>query len=227
VTNADAQSSTLMNGYTYTTSTGGGPITFVQVKAATPQTASASVAITYPVVQTSGSLNIVAVGWNDTTSMVTGITDTRGNAYTLAIGPTTGTGLRQSIYYAKSIAAGSNTVTVTFSKAAVFVDVRVLEYSGLDTVNPLDQAAGGVGSGTVASSGAVSTTSANELIFGAGMTAAVFTGPGSGFTSRIITIPDADIAEDRTVAATGSYSATAPNKTSNWVMQVATFKAKP
>jgi len=111
----------------------------------------------------------------------------------------TGTGLRQSIYYAKSIAAGSNTVTVTFSQAAAFVDIRVLEYSGLDTVNPLDKTAGAVGSGTTASSGAATTTAANELIFGAGMTLAKFTAAGSGLVSRIITSPDADIAEDRTV----------------------------
>ena len=227
VTNSDAQSGTLTNGYTYTTSTGGGPITFVQVKSATPQTASASVAVTYPIAQTLGNLNIVVVGWNDTTSTVTGITDTRGNTYTLAIGPTTGTGLRQSIYYAKNIAAGSNTVTVNFSNAAAFVDVRILEYGGLDTATPLDKTAGAAGSGTAASSGAVTTTAANELIFGAGMTIAKFTGAGSGFTSRIITSPDADIAEDRTVTTTGSYSATAPNSTSNWVMQVATFNAKP
>ncbi len=227
VTNTDAQSGTLTNGYTYTTSTGGGPITFVQVKAATPQTNSASVAVTYPVAQTLGNLNIVAVGWNDTTSTVTGVTDSQNNTYVLAIGPTTGTGLRQSIYYAKNIAAGTNTVTVTFSQAAVFVDVRVLEYSGLDTVNPFDKAAGAVGSGTTASSGAVTTTAANELIFGAGMTISKFTGAGSGFTSRIITSPDADIAEDQTVTATGSYSATAPNSSSSWVMQIATFQKAP
>jgi hypothetical protein len=227
VTNSDAQSGTLTNGYTYTTSTGGGPITFVQVKSATPQTASALVAVTYPIAQTLGNLNIVAVGWNDTTSTVTGITDTRGNAYVLAIGPTTGTGLRQSIYYARNIAAGSNTVTVTFSKAATFVDVRALEYSGLDPANPLDKTAGAAGSGTTASSGTVTTTAASELIFGAGMTVAKFTGVGTGFISRIITSPDADIAEDRSVAATGTYSATAPNIASSWVMQVATFKATP
>jgi IPT/TIG domain-containing protein len=222
VINSDAQSGSLTNGYTYTTSTGGEPIAFVQVKAATPQSPSASVSVTYPVAQTLGNLNVVAVGWNDTTSAVSNVTDSRGNGYALA----SGTGLRQSIYYAKNIAAGSNTVTVTFS-AAAFVDIRVLEYSGLDTVNPLDKTAGAVGSGTSASSGAVTTTAANELIFGGGMTLAKFTGAGSGFTSRIITSPDADIAEDRTVSATGSYSATAPNSSSNWVMQLATFKAKP
>jgi IPT/TIG domain-containing protein len=144
VTNTDAQSGLLNNGYTYTTSTGGGPIAFVQAKAATPQTASASVAVTYPVAQTLGNLNLVAVGWNDTTSTVTGITDSRGNSYALAIGPTTGTGLRQSIYYAKNIAAGSNTVTVTFSKAAAFVDIRV---AGVQRVGHGESAGSDSGSG--------------------------------------------------------------------------------
>jgi IPT/TIG domain len=227
VTNSDAQSGTLTNGYTYTTSTGGGPITFVQVNAATPSAPSASVAVTYPLAQTAGNLNVVAVGWNDTTSTVSTISDTRGNTYTLAVGPTTGTGLRQSIYYAKNIAGGSNTVTVTFNQAAAFVDVRVLEYSGLDTANPLDQATGAAGTGTLANSGAVSTTSASELIFGAGMTSSHYTGAGSGFITRIITNPDADIAEDQVVSSTGSYSATAPASSSKWVMQVATFRAAP
>ena len=111
---------------------GGGTIAFVQVNAATPQTASASVPVTYPVAQTAGNLNIVAVGWNDTTSTVSSVSDSRGNIYTQAGTMTTGTALRQAIYYAKNIAAGSNTVTVMFNQAAAYVDVRILEYSGLD-----------------------------------------------------------------------------------------------
>jgi hypothetical protein len=89
--------------------------TFVQVKSATPQAASGSVAVTYTLAQTAGNLNVVVVGWNDTTSTVSTVSDSLGNNYVLAIGPTTGTGLRQSIYYAKGIKGGSNTVTVRFS----------------------------------------------------------------------------------------------------------------
>ena len=162
VTNTDAQVGTLMNGYTYTTSGGGGTIAFVQVKSATPQTNSASVAVAYPLAQTLGNLNIVAVGWNDTAATVSSVTDTRGNTYTLAIGRTSGTGLRQSIYYAKNIVAGTNTVTVTFNQAAVFVDVRALEYSGLDQVNPLDVTAGASGSGISPATGSATTTTASE-----------------------------------------------------------------
>jgi hypothetical protein len=224
VTNTDAQTGTLTNGYTYTTSGGGGTIAFVQVKSATPQANSASVAVAYPLAQTLGNLNIVAVGWNDTTATVSSVTDTHGNAYTLAIGPTSGTGVRQSIYYAKNIAAGNNTVTVTFSQAAVFVDMRVLEYSGLDKVNPLDVTAGASGSGTSPATASATTTTASELIFGAGMTKTHFTGPGTGFTSRIITVPDSDIAEDKIVSSTGSYNVVAPATSSFWVIQMATFR---
>jgi Glycosyl hydrolases family 16/IPT/TIG domain len=199
--------------------------TFVQVKSATPQTASGSVAVTYTLAQTAGNLNVVVVGWNDTTSTVSSVSDSLGNNYVLAIGPTSGTGLRQSIYYAAGIKAGSNTVTARFNQAAKYVDVRALEYSGLDSANPVDVKAGAAGSGTSASSGTATTTSANDMIFGAGMTIARFTGAGSGFASRIITTPDADIAEDKTVSTTGSYSATAPNSSSNWVMQMVAFRS--
>ena len=208
----------------HTTLLASGP-TFVQVKSATPQTASGSVAVTYPATQTAGNLNVVVVGWNDTASTVSMVSDSLGNNYVLAIGPTSGTGLRQSIYYAAGIKAGNNTVTVRFNQAALYVDVRMLEYSGLDPANPLDVKAGAAGSGTTASSGAATTTSANDLLFGAGMTTAHFTGPGTGFISRIITNPDADIAEDRTVSTTGSYSATAPNSSGSWVMQMVAFRA--
>jgi hypothetical protein len=179
------------------------------------------------VAQTAGNLNIVAVGWNDTTSTVNTVTDTRGNTYTLALGPTSGTGVRQSIYYARNIAGGSNTVTVTFNQAATFVDVRIFEYSGLDTTNPLDVTAGAAGTGTSANSGSVTTTAANELIFGAGTTAGSFNNTGSpGFIVRVLTNPDADIGEDKTVSSTGSYNAVGGLfNSAAWVMQMATFRA--
>jgi IPT/TIG domain len=200
-------------------------VTFVQVNYKTSILAS-SLVTPYPSVQTAGNLNIVVVGWNDTTSVVSSVSDSHGNTYALAIGPTAGTALTQSIYFARNIAAGSNTVTVTFNKAASYPDVRVLEYSGADTANPLDVTAAAVGTGLAASSGPALTTSVNELIFGAGMTFDVFNASGSGFAKRVIT-NFGDIAEDATVANTGLYGATASLRASApWVMQMATFRAK-
>ncbi len=201
------------------------PINFVQVAATTPPTPQSSVTVTYPQPQAQGDLNIVVVGWNDTVATVQSVTDSLGDSYTLALVPTAGTGLTQSIYYAPNVLAGSNTVTVTFSQAATLPDVRVLEYSGLSPTGPLDVTAGTSGSGTLASSGSATTNFASELIFGADTSSVATQGPGQGFTSRIVT-GDGNLAEDDIVSVTGSYAATAPLTSSGpWVMQMVTFKA--
>ena len=91
VTNPDTQSGSLANGFTFTTMV---PISFAQAAAATPQTPTQVVTVTYPLTQVAANLNIVVVGWKDTTSTVQSVRDSAGNAYTLAIGPTSGTKLR-------------------------------------------------------------------------------------------------------------------------------------
>ncbi len=68
-----------------TTSTAGG-IGFVQVNDAIVH--STSVSLTYGRAQTAGNLNVVAVGWSDSVSSVSSVTDTKGNTYSLAVGPT-------------------------------------------------------------------------------------------------------------------------------------------
>ena len=164
----------------------------------------------------------MVVGWNDTTSAVQSVTDSAGNTYSLAIGPTSGTALRQSIYYAPNIVGGANTVTVTFNQPAAYPDVRILEYRGVTT---LDAKAGASGNSATTNSGSATTTSANELIFGANMVYTLTAAAGSGFTTRVITSPDGDIAEDKVVTTAGSNSATATLTSSGpWVMQMVTFK---
>ena len=203
-------------------------ITYVQANSATPQSAQTSVTVTFTAAQAAGDLNVVAVGWNDSTATVTKVADTSGNTYTRAVGPTVQTGLAsQSIYYAKNIAAaaaGANIVTVTFSTAAVFPDIRILEYKGADPNNPVDVTAAASGSSANGSSGSVTTTNATDLLFGANLVQTVTTGPGSGFTTRMLTSPDGDIAEDEMVTATGSYSATAPLGSGQWIMQMVAFR---
>ena len=105
-----------------------------------------------------------------------------------------------------------------------YADVRITEYSGLDPANPFDATASASGSASSASSGNVTTNAATELIFGAGITTGGFSGSGTGFTTRIITVPDGDIVNDRVVTSAGSYTATA-NQSGSWVMQVVTFRA--
>jgi hypothetical protein len=220
VTNTDNQRGTLSGGYTYASSTTG--ISFVQVKSGVAMSGS-SLAVAYPAAQTAGNLNVIAVMWGDTTSNVNSVTDSLGNPYALAVGPTRTNGLTSAIYYAKNIAAGGNTVTVTFNQRAGWPNVNVLEYSGLDTANPLDVVATASGNGTIANSGVASTTSANELIVGAGNPSSVFKAAGTGFSSRFIN-SFGGISEDAIVTNAGNYNATAVMTNGAWVMQMATFR---
>jgi len=218
---------------TYTASynvvTAAAPLAFVQANAATPQTNQSQVSVAYTGAQVVGDTNIIAIGWSDITSNITSVTDSAGNVYQLAVPTARGANLSQAIYYAKNIKAaapGTNTVTVTFNAPAPYVDVRITEYSGLDPVNPFDVGATASGNSGTANSGSVTTTAPRELVFGAGMTMGTFSGAGTGFATRIITNPDADIAEDNFVTTTGSYGATASlSGGAEWLMQVAAFRA--
>jgi Fibronectin type III domain len=200
---------------------------YVQGNYAVPQTPQTTVTVPYTAPQASGNLNVVIVGWNDSTAHVSSLRDSNENVYQLATGPTVVTGtLSQAIYYATVGASGGNAVTVTFDALATYPDIRILEYSGIDPVSPVDAVAGSIGNSATSSSGAVKTTNATDLLLGANMVFTGTTGPGSGFTKRLLTLPDGDIAEDQIVTAAGSYSATAPlGYWGNWVMQMVAFRS--
>jgi len=205
-------------------------IKYVQGKYATPQTPQTTVSVTFTAAQVAGDLNVVVVGWNDSTAVVNTVTDKSGNTYTLAVGPTVSSdSLSQSIYYANNIAssvAGVNAITVTFATPAASPDIRILEYSGADPNNAVDVVAASTGNSATSTSGAAITNSPIDLLFGANMVYTYTTGPGSGFRLRISTSPDGDIAEDQLVTATGSYSASAPlGEAGPWIMQMVAFRA--
>src|SRR5262249_21946773 len=202
-------------------------IGFVQGKGAAPGGMQNSVSATFGSAQTVGNLNVVVIGYSNGTRRVQSVTDTRGNTYVLAAGPTVNSAA-QSIYYARNIlgaAANANTVTVKLDGTSNYVDLRIAEYRGVGTSAPLDKVASATGIGTTASSGFATTTYTNELLIGAGYSGATITGPGAGYTRRVTTV-NTNILEDRIVSATGSYSATASVSPSVfWIMQMVTFRA--
>jgi len=203
-------------------------IAFVQENFAVPSNSHSSASATYGATQTAGNTNIVAIGWSDSSSSVTSVTDTVGNSYSVAVGPTVLTGTQtQVIYVAANIAAaapGANTVTVNFSATVPFVDVRILEYSGIDPSAPVDGTAGTTGTGTTSSSGTLTTTHAYDLIFAANYVTSGTNAAGNGYVNRVITT-DGDIAEDQTVAASGTYAATASLVSSgSWIMQAVALR---
>jgi hypothetical protein len=73
------------------------------------------------------------------------------------------------------------------------------------------------------SSGAVTTTSANDLIFGAGVSDNTVTTAGAGFSSRSLSY--GNVTEDRVAGPMGSYVATATHNGNKWGMQVVAFRA--
>lgn len=179
------------------------------------QGSQATVAVSYASPQASGDLNVVVVGsWGGT---IQSVTDSAGNTYALAIGPTSvgycqGNGVNltiiQSIYYAKNIrsSSGGNSVTVTFSRSGTSPVIKVAECAGLSPTNPLDVAVGrsGIGIGYAASSGSATTTNAHDLLIAADISDGGSNAPGTGYTTRLL---PRDILEDEIVTQVGTYSA--------------------
>jgi len=85
-----------------------------------------------------------------------------------------------------------------------------------------------VGNSATSDSGSMTTTNGRDLLVAANTVFTSTTGPSTGFTRRVITNPDGDIAEDRAVTATGSYRATtALSGGGPWAMQMVGFKGAP
>jgi len=202
---------------------------FVQQAYSAPQTPQSQVSATYAGAQTAGDTNILAIGWNDTTASLVSVVDGAGNVYQPAVATHRGSGLSQAIYVASNIAAaspGDNQVTVTFDQPAVFVDLRITEYTRVRHLNPFDGGVSANGNGSNASTPSLAVPASSELLFAAGMTSGVFNGPGPGFSSRVITAPDGDIVEDALAPSAGSYAATAPLSGGTWLIQLAAFRAE-
>jgi len=173
---------------------------------------------------TAGNLIVVYLIWN--TGATVTLSDTKGNVYAAAAPVTRWNGNTWSsqVFYAKNVAAGTNTVKATFSSAiTAWADLYIHEYSGIDKTAPLDVGAAAVGTTSAMSSGTATTTNASDLIFGAGASASSVTAAGSGFTSRRSNFGNRT--EDKRVTTAGPNSATATQNGAAWVMHMAAFKA--
>ena len=165
--------------------------------------------------------------WCGTDSGPVTLSDSRGNIYTSAVGPTkySGNKTNAQVFYAKNIAGGANTVKATFGTAVRSWGILYIhEYSGIDQTNPLDV--------TAAASGSSASTEQRfghhqsrrrSSLFGAGESSNTVTNAGTGYKARSVAY--GNITEDRIVTTTGSYNATATQNARAWIMQLATFKA--
>jgi hypothetical protein len=178
---------------------------------------------------TAGDLIVVVASWGNNLNATVSISDTLGNTYVSALGPVNFGALppnaRQQIFYAKNIKGGANTVTATQNVGSNnFFQLFIFEYSGADTISPLDAVSSATSnSGTAMDSGSAITTYPNELIFGAGNIANAISDPGAGFVNR--SNFEGTLMEDKFVATASSYKATATGDGTAWVMMMATFRA--
>ncbi len=158
---------------TFSTAASGihGPITHAETIVYHPNATTLSApAVTH----TQGNLIAVFLGVHENTGDL-GITDTQGNTYTAIGSPAlVGGDITGQWFYAFARATSRNTVTATFNGS--YSNLRVLEYSGIDPISPVDAIVTGAGGALT-----FSTTVADELVLASWHTGATTCTPGSGF----------------------------------------------
>ncbi len=202
---------------------------------------------------TTGNLLAVWTFWESTSTYTAAVTDSivspQPNTFYSAVGPTLQSVSNTSaqIFYAKNITGSTppnkDTVTVTFtcvsscgSPSISAGGIVAVEYSGLDTMYPLDSVSAGYstsGNPTgLLDSGTVAPANANLLVFGGGTSDTTYTvSVGSGFTSiqsnpgsiteqLITTSPNNTL--QRATACLGTPLPCPA--TGDWVMQMAVFR---
>jgi hypothetical protein len=197
---------------------------FVQGNSDGPGSPDTTIAVPFSSNVTAGNLIIAVVWANNAFDRVSGVADSQGNTYVRVEGLDNPLSKGLYVYYVKNVTGGANTVTATLTTSE-FAQMVILEYSGLDTTAPLDKHTSATGNGTTLDSGATATTtSANEMVFGAcNLTASTtFTATGA-FAARAAS-PKLGT-EDKRVTSTGTYNATFTSSAAgeDWACAVATF----
>ena len=200
---------------------------FIQAnKGGSASTSSLSLAFTSN--NTAGNLIIVYADISGTSgASVSTVSDARGNTYTSAVGPiSNGTDYQFQVWYAKNIPGGSNTVTITYS-IAVTNDVGIAEYSGLDTVSPLDVSASNTGNSATCSTGTTAaSTAASELVVA---NCSAFNGASygavSGYTLETTGTGSFIALYNKIVSSTGTQTLSTTVTSGRWIGIITTWKS--
>jgi hypothetical protein len=164
--------------------------------------------------------------WQSST-LTASVADSLANTYGSAVGPTTrpgASGGNAQIFFAKNVAGGTDTVTVTYSGSTTACNVVAADYSGADQNSPLDAVAANTGNSSALDSGSATPSFANEVVFVGGSADAGTVSVGNGF-SPVQTSGGNVVEDDIRISNIGQQHATASlTSSANWVMQVATFR---
>ena len=152
-----------------------------------------------------GNLIIACASFTDTTTF-SSVSDTQSNSFT-QFGTEVDDGEEKAhCYYAKNIVGGADTVTFTVA-ASAYIEMYIHEVSGVSYTNPFDQSctAPYLHPGTNTISCGVTTTAANEILFGFDVNGNTPTPtPSSGFTADQTT--DNNLTEHEVVSSAGAHT---------------------
>jgi hypothetical protein len=168
---------------------------------------------------TAGDTIVVAAEYDSDAPLQ--VTDSRNETYRLAKAvPRGDLTLQVAVWYAIGVSGGTHTVSLTFDgiNPVNFISGYVHEYSG---ISALDGAAGASSSSTTAmSSGDITTTAANDLLFGFAVTSIAT--PATGFRAR--RTDNSDLTEDRVVPSASTVQALATTGSGAWAMVGVAFR---
>jgi hypothetical protein len=174
------------------------------------------------------------VGWfaQYNSSGQVSVSDNVNGAWTRSVSETFASGGGDiALFFLPNSAASPNGLTITVSStSATYLQSSAAEYSGVASVNPLDQAALNSGNGTSVSTGLTSAVPAGELVYSAlttgGNPGSVTPGTTQGvaFTARASTSNGSAFEQDVTSAAAGAQQGTATlANATDWYAVAATF----
>ena len=198
-------------------------------------TSGGTVTLTLP--QATGAGHTIIVGLSFWPLDISSVTDGSGDAFTRGLTTSiyhnvTFSATYNNFFYAKSLAGGTTSLTLTFSGGSTYLLVAVAEVSGLDSSAPLDQSSyhDSLTATAAWSSAAVTTTTANEYLFSwaaSEASNATCANPASGWVIESQTNPATVCLLDRVVSAAGSYQASVTASTAqNYAMEIVTFKGR-
>ena len=160
--------------------------------------------ITIPITIGQGNFIIVAFGANTSNMLINSVKDTQGNTFTNLLHSETGSG-QSWIYLSTGTIGGSDSVTITVSSAVQELDAVIYEFSGISS---LDDTVTGIGDSANTTSGAISTTVPNELLFSWSFVGAPPVTHGAAGWNTYIT-PAGDLAQYTIAPTIATYAATA------------------
>jgi len=132
-----------------------------------------------------GAGNLIVVALRKAAPQTCSVADNRGNSYGLIATADQPDDHRDHLWYAKNIYGGATTVTITCPQVGT-TRFAIHEFSGIDTASPLDRISTNSdlsGTSATASTGSMSPSQANELVFGFCSVANSSTfSPGSGYS---------------------------------------------